>query len=88
MPLVNDDLCVTVAFSLVEVVLVGGVRASDATPLKEMVREALDLKMMQHYESMHNSLVNRVEALEARVADLEKKLEIHCGTYAHAHTVA
>jgi len=31
------DLCVTLAFSLVEVILVGGVRASDATPLKEMV---------------------------------------------------
>lgn len=66
----------------------GGVRASDATPLKEMVREALDLKMMQHYESMHNPLVDRVKALEARVADLEKKLEIHCDTYAHTHTVA
>ena len=66
----------------------GGVRASDATPLKEMVREALDLKMMQHYEGTHNPLVDRVEALEARVADLEKKLEIRCDTYAHTHTVA
>ena len=66
----------------------GGVRASNATPLKEMVREALDLKMMQHYEGTHNPLVNRVEALEARVADLEKKLEMHCDTYAHTHAVA
>jgi hypothetical protein len=65
---------------LAEVVLVGGVRASDATPLKEMVREALDLKMMQHYEGMHNPLVDRVEALEAIVADLEKKLQTHCDT--------
>ena len=54
----------------------GGVRASDATPLKEMVREALDLKMMQHYEGMHSPLVDKVKALEARVADLEKKLDI------------
>jgi hypothetical protein len=61
---------------LLEVVLVGGVRASDATPLKEMVREALDLKMMQHYEGMHSPLVDKVKALEARVADLEKKLDI------------
>jgi len=73
---------------LLEVILVGGVRASDATPLKEMVREALDLKIMQHYEGMHNPLVDRVKALEARVTDLEKKLEMHCGTYAHTQTVA
>ena len=66
----------------------GGVRASNATPLKEMVREALDLNMMQHYEGMHNPLENRVKALEARVTDLGKKLEIHCDTYAHTHTVA
>jgi len=32
--------------------------------------------------------VDRVKALEARVADLEKKLEMHCDTCAHAHTVA
>jgi hypothetical protein len=73
---------------LVEVIVVGGVRASDATPLKEMVREALDLKMMEHYEGMHNPLVDRVKALEARVTDLEKKLEIHCDAYAHTQTVA
>jgi len=44
--------------------------------------------MMQHCEGMHDPLVDRVEALEARVTDLEKKLEMHCDTYAHTHTVA
>ena len=58
----------------------GGVRASDATSMKEMVREALDLKMMQHYEGMHSPLVDKVKALGARVPDLEKKLKIHCDT--------